>query len=134
MIKHYVQNKYTAWDSKLSILNHCYNTSPHISLGNLSPFEIMFGRVPKYPNEFQLRRDKEHPHDIIERKKHLQQTWDFVRQTLALQQQKNIERAEPGHRPVSYALGDIITLKYPQAINKIQGISKKWIPYFFGSY
>jgi hypothetical protein len=134
MIKHYVQQKYTSWDSELLILNHCYNTSPHVGLGNKSPYEIMFGRPPKYPNEFQLSHDKDHPYDIMERKNQLQKIWDFVRLTLDRQQEANIQREQKGHRPVSYSIGDIITLKYPQFINKQPGSSQKWILYFFGTY
>ena len=63
MIRAHVSEDQDNWDLGLSQLCFAYNSSIHETIG-LSPFEVMFGRVPLipidllYPNRLELTREK----------------------------------------------------------------------------
>jgi RNase H-like domain found in reverse transcriptase/Integrase zinc binding domain/Reverse transcriptase (RNA-dependent DNA polymerase)/Integrase core domain/Retroviral aspartyl protease len=135
MIKHYLEKDYSHWDQKLEALNFCYNISPHKSLGGKSPFEVLYGRPPKFPNEFKLDQpENDTEFDLIEHKGRLQKIWDFVRITIKKQQDSNCNDLAKGHRTVNYEPGDRVKIQFPKTLKKLPNVSNKWTPYFFGEY
>jgi hypothetical protein len=44
-----LEDKGTNWNHYLSAATYAYNSSPHSMLGQYSPFELVFGRLPKEP-------------------------------------------------------------------------------------
>lgn len=53
-LRSYINDNQNNWDEYLGYFTYCYNTSPHYSFNlKYTPFEIIFGFIPKLPNFLQ---------------------------------------------------------------------------------
>jgi transposase InsO family protein len=115
MLRHFVSFEQTDWDSQLLRAVFAINHTRSASTG-LTPFEVMFGRIPRLPLDIALEPLREGDsangrvpaaHDFAARFAPL---WQHARENLQRAQADQKRHADKHRREVHYAVGDLVLL------------------------
>lgn len=131
MLKIYAEIYPSQWDTYLDSLNFCYNATP--SLNYFTRYEIVFGRVPNFPNVFVNPLDPI-PFQVNEHVTKLQKLWNLAKTSITNQQDQWQKTASKSHLPVNYAIGTMVHLYYPPWAKAQYGQSRKFLPHFSGEH
>ena len=117
MLSSFVSNRQDDWDLWLDSVTYAYNTSKHESLG-LSPYEVVFGRVPRLPFELEVGMPISNPATQNEYVRNVRSVFKDIRQIAKNNLSKITEdrirqnqRAKPWQ---PFGVGEAVMLKRPK--------------------
>ena len=124
-VSHYVDSNQKNWDTYLNAILFAFCTSPNDAIGE-SPFFMMYGRDPVFPQDCSLSPPREMSASVAEHRERVVEHIEIARRISAQNIQRAQQRMEDLHdryaEPTQFQLGDRVWVYCPK--NR-KGVSKK---------
>lgn len=100
------------WHSWIPYYAFAYNTTPHVDT-EYSPFELLYGRLPKLPSDEIMRHDKVYNYENYanELKVRLKYSLDRAREMLVSIKIKRQQKFREKEQPINLKIGDLVLVK-----------------------
>ena len=133
-ISHYVDSNQKNWDTYLNAILFAFRTSPNDAIGE-SPFFMMYGRDPIFPQDCSLLPPREMSSSVAEHRERVVEHIEMARRISAQNIQRAQQRMKDLHdryaEPTQFQLGDRVWVFCPK--NR-KGVSKKLAHNYHGPY
>ena len=133
-ISHYVDSNQKNWDTYLNAILFAFRTSPNDAIGE-SPFFMMYGRDPVFPQDCSLSPPREMSASVAEHRERVVEHIEIARRISAQNIQRAQQRMKDLHdryaEPTQFQLGDRVWVFCPK---NPKGVSKKLAHNYHGPY
>ena len=133
-ISHYVDRNQKNWDTYLNAILFAFRTSPNDAIGE-SPFFMMYGRDPVFPQDCSLSPPREMSASVAEHRERVVEHIEIARRISAQNIQRAQQRMKDLHdryaEPTQFQLGDRVWVFCPK---NPKGVSKKLAHNYHGPY
>src|SRR5207237_1727584 len=131
-IKHYVkESKYRDWDKHLHIFQYVYNTTAHKGIKNLSPFQVVYGRKPRLPNDYKLSIEERRTVSLNTLEK-FEEIWKLAHRASQIEKDNANKALNKNRRDIEFQINDVVTVSFPRKTEVNQ--NSKWVPHYTGRY
>ena len=113
-VRQFINESHSDWDDWLPYYAFCYNTTPHSNF-LYTPFELIFGRTAKLPNNISKPTEIEPIYNYDEYYSELKQKLQFsamkTKQIMDRIKRKRIEKQEKTSKPIEIKVHDKVMLE-----------------------